>query len=50
MVIGKIILFLIKFFVSSGSLLTRNLGEILKKEDFVTDSEYLITLIVIIPK
>lgn len=34
----------------SGSLLTRNLGDILKKEDFVLDSEYLTTLIVIIPK
>jgi V-type H+-transporting ATPase subunit C len=34
----------------TGSLLTRNLGDILKKEDFVLDSEYLTTLIVIIPK
>ena len=34
----------------TGSLLTRNLGEILKKEDFVLNSEYLVTLIVIIPK
>lgn len=34
----------------SGSLLTRNLSDIIKKEDFITDSEYLQTMIVIIPK
>jgi len=34
----------------TGSLLTRNLSEIIKKEDFVMDSEYLTTLIVIISK
>lgn len=33
-----------------GSLLTRNLGDIIKKEDFVLDSEYLTTVIVIVPK
>ena len=33
-----------------GSLLTRNLGDIVKKEDFVLDSEYLTTLIIAIPK
>lgn len=35
---------------ATGSLLTRNLSELVKKEDFVVDSEYLITLLVIIPK
>ena len=30
--------------------MTRNLGEILKKEDFVVNSEYLTTLVVIVPK
>ncbi|CAF0809422.1 unnamed protein product [Brachionus calyciflorus] len=34
----------------TGSLLTRNLGDIIKKEDFVLNSEYLQTLIVIVPK
>jgi V-type H+-transporting ATPase subunit C len=34
----------------TGSLLTRNLSDIIKKEDFVTDSEYLVTLIVIVSK
>lgn len=33
-----------------GSLLTRSLGDIVKKEDFVLDSEYLITLLVVVPK
>lgn len=33
-----------------GSLLTRNLGDIVKKNDFVLDSEYLTTLLVVIPK
>jgi V-type H+-transporting ATPase subunit C len=32
-----------------GSLMTRALGEIVKKEDFVLDSEYLVTLIVVVP-
>ena len=30
--------------------MTRNINELIKKEDFVLDSEYLTTLIVIIPK
>lgn len=34
----------------SGSLVTRNLGELVKKEHFVLDSEYLVTLLVIVPK
>lgn len=34
----------------TGSLLTRNLNDIIKKEDFIQDSEYLQTLIVIVPK
>jgi hypothetical protein len=33
-----------------GSLVTRNLGELVKKEHFVLDSEYLVTLLVIVPK
>uniref|UniRef100_A0A7N6C379 V-type proton ATPase subunit C n=1 Tax=Anabas testudineus TaxID=64144 RepID=A0A7N6C379_ANATE len=35
---------------NAGSLLTRSLGDIVKKEDFVLDSEYLITLLVVVPK
>ncbi|KAL5007516.1 hypothetical protein ScPMuIL_016322 [Solemya velum] len=35
---------------ATGSLLTRNVGDLVKKEDFVLDSEYLTTLIVVIPK
>jgi len=38
------------FSVHSGNLLTRNLGDIVRKEDFVLDSEYLQTLIVVIPR
>lgn len=34
----------------TGSLLTRNLADLVKKEHFVHDSEYLTTLLVIIPK
>lgn len=34
----------------TGSLLTRNINDLIKKEDFIMDSEYLITVIVIIPK
>ncbi|KAG7154504.1 V-type proton ATPase subunit C-like [Homarus americanus] len=34
----------------TGSLLTRNLGEVVKKEDFVQNSEYLVTLLVVVPK
>ncbi|RXN38908.1 V-type proton ATPase subunit C 1-A [Labeo rohita] len=33
-----------------GSLLTRSLADIVKRDDFVLDSEYLITLIVVVPK
>jgi len=33
----------------TGSLLTRSLADIVKKEDVVTDSEYLITLLVAVP-
>lgn len=34
---------------SVGSLLTRNLGELVQKKDFITNSEYLTTLLVVIP-
>lgn len=34
----------------TGSLLTRNLGDLVKKEDFVQNSEYLVTLLVVVPK
>lgn len=34
---------------STGSLLTRNLAELVKKEDFVLDSEYLSTILVVVP-
>ncbi|XP_043830858.1 V-type proton ATPase subunit C 2-like [Dromiciops gliroides] len=33
-----------------GSLFTRTLSDLVSKEDFVLDSEYLITLLVIVPK
>lgn len=33
-----------------GSLLTRNLADLVKKEHFILDSEYLTTLLVIVPK
>ncbi|XP_037668508.1 V-type proton ATPase subunit C 2 isoform X1 [Choloepus didactylus] len=35
---------------SMGNLFTRTLSNIVSKEDFVLDSEYLITLLVIVPK
>ncbi|XP_060760735.1 V-type proton ATPase subunit C 1-B [Neoarius graeffei] len=35
---------------NAGSLLTRSLADLVKKEDFVLDSEYLITLLVVVPK
>ncbi|KAM9310734.1 V-type proton ATPase subunit C 1-A-like [Pholidichthys leucotaenia] len=35
---------------NTGSLLTRSLADIVKKEHFVLDSEYLITLLVVVPK
>ncbi|CAH0381851.1 unnamed protein product [Bemisia tabaci] len=34
----------------TGSLLTRNLAELVKKEDFIHDSEYLTTLLVVVPR
>lgn len=34
----------------TGSLLTRNLGDLVKKADFVNQSEYLVTLLVVVPK
>ncbi|XP_036193861.1 V-type proton ATPase subunit C 1 isoform X2 [Myotis myotis] len=34
---------------NAGSLLTRSLSEIVKKDDFVLDSEYLVTLLVVVP-
>uniref|UniRef100_T1J1L0 V-type proton ATPase subunit C n=1 Tax=Strigamia maritima TaxID=126957 RepID=T1J1L0_STRMM len=34
----------------TGSLLTRNLEDLVKKENFVLDSEYLTTLVVVVPK
>nr|ABO61291.1 vacuolar ATPase subunit C [Lutzomyia longipalpis] len=34
----------------TGSLLTRNLADIVKREHFILDSEYLTTLLVIVPK
>ncbi|XP_076755938.1 V-type proton ATPase subunit Vha44 isoform X1 [Xylocopa sonorina] len=34
----------------TGSLLTRNLADLVKKEHFVLDSEYLTTLLVIVPR
>ncbi|XP_024936091.1 V-type proton ATPase subunit C isoform X2 [Cephus cinctus] len=34
----------------TGSLLTRNLADLVKKEHFILDSEYLSTLLVIVPK
>lgn len=34
----------------TGSLLTRNLADLVKKEHFILDSEYLTTLLVVIPK
>ncbi|XP_026685357.1 V-type proton ATPase subunit C 1-like [Diaphorina citri] len=34
----------------SGSLLTRNLADLVKKEHFILDSEYLTTLLVVVPR
>ena len=34
----------------SGSLMTRSLGDIVSKSDFVLDSEYLITVLVVVQK
>jgi V-type H+-transporting ATPase subunit C len=38
------------FFYSSGSLITRNLNDVVKKEYFVLNSEYLKTLLVCVPR
>jgi hypothetical protein len=35
---------------NSGSLLVRSLGDVVKPSMFVLDSEYLVTLCVIVPK
>uniref|UniRef100_A0A8C5D7R1 V-type proton ATPase subunit C n=1 Tax=Gouania willdenowi TaxID=441366 RepID=A0A8C5D7R1_GOUWI len=35
---------------NTGSLLTRNLANLVQKEDFILDSEYLITLLVVVSK
>jgi len=34
----------------AGSLLTRNVSDLVKKEDFVLNSEYLTTILVVVPK
>jgi V-type H+-transporting ATPase subunit C len=36
--------------INRGSLLTRNINDLIKKEDFIMDSEYLTTLIAIVPR
>lgn len=41
---------LVDGFASSGSLLTRSLNDLVKKEQFVLNSEYLKTLLVCVPK
>ena len=41
---------MIFFLFLRGSLLTRSLAEIVKKDDFVLDSEYLVTLLVVAPR
>uniref|UniRef100_A0A8C4QMU5 V-type proton ATPase subunit C n=1 Tax=Eptatretus burgeri TaxID=7764 RepID=A0A8C4QMU5_EPTBU len=35
---------------NTGSLLTRSLADVVKKEHFILDSEYLVTLLIVIPK
>ncbi|XP_069579772.1 V-type proton ATPase subunit C 1-A-like isoform X1 [Brachyistius frenatus] len=35
---------------NAGSLLTRSLADIVKKDDFVLGSEYLVTMVVVVPK
>ncbi|XP_064603014.1 V-type proton ATPase subunit C 1-like [Liolophura sinensis] len=35
---------------STGSLLTRSLADLVKKEDFILGSDYLVTLMVVVPK
>lgn len=44
------LLLFLSFFFNRGSLLTRNLGDLVKKEDFVLDSEYLTTQLVVVPR
>ena len=34
----------------SGNLLVRSLVDLVSKDDFVLDSEYLVTLMVVVPK
>lgn len=34
----------------SGNLLTKDLADVVKAEDFVLNSEYLITLLVVVPR
>lgn len=48
----EILLFVVVTLLSAtrGSLLTRSLADIVKKDDFVLNSEYLITLLVVVPK
>lgn len=45
-----LMLFLICLLHHRGNLLTRTLADIVHKEDFVLNSEYLITLLVVVPK
>ena len=33
----------------TGSLVTRNVADLVKKEHFVLDSEYLVTMLVVVP-
>lgn len=43
-------LFVVKNVCCSGSLVTRSIADLVKKDDFILDSEYLVTVVVIIPK
>ena len=47
-ILSLIVLFYLSDF--RGNLLTRYLGDIVKKEHFVLDSEYLTTLLVVVQK
>ena len=40
----------IYYLLFSGNLLTRSLIDLVNKKDFVLDSEYLATLLVVVPK
>lgn len=44
------VIWCINFNFFSGNLMTRSLVDLVKKEDFVQDSEYLQTLLVVVPK